>query len=76
MLNTVDNLPCADLQNVDTRFTSAKDVLFIVADLENNQPERLRTIVSEVRRSFVALQQSVESFEIISGWYNLLKTLI
>lgn len=37
MLNTVDDLPRADLQNIDMRPTSAKDVLFIFADLKNKQ---------------------------------------
>lgn len=34
MLNTVNNLSRADLQNIDTRATSAKDELFIFADLK------------------------------------------
>lgn len=35
MLNTVDHLPGADLQNIDTRATSTKDVFLIFADLKN-----------------------------------------
>lgn len=34
MLNTVHDLSSADLQNIDTRSTRAKDVLFIFADLK------------------------------------------
>lgn len=42
MLNTVHDLPCADLQNIDTRSTSAKDVLFILADLKQiNRQEKV-----------------------------------
>lgn len=34
MLNTVDNLPCADFQNIDTSSTSAKDEFLIFTDLK------------------------------------------
>lgn len=34
MLNAVNNLSRADLQNIDPRATSAKDELFILADLK------------------------------------------
>lgn len=37
MFYTVDDLSCADLQNIDTRSTSAKDVFLIFADLENKR---------------------------------------
>lgn len=37
MLNTVDDLPRTDLQNIDTSSTSAEDVIFIFAYLENKQ---------------------------------------
>lgn len=34
MLNTVNDLPSADLQNIDSRATGAKDVFLIFADLK------------------------------------------
>lgn len=34
MLDTVNNLSSADLQNVDARSTRAKDVIFILTDLK------------------------------------------
>lgn len=34
MLNTVNDLPSADLQNIDSRATGTKDVFLIFADLE------------------------------------------
>lgn len=37
MFNAVDNLSCADLQNIDTRSTATKDELFILADLQTNK---------------------------------------
>lgn len=37
MFNAVDDLSCADLQNVDTRSTTAKDELLILADLQTNK---------------------------------------
>lgn len=37
VFNTVDNLPGADLQNIDMRSTSAKNVLLIFADLKNKK---------------------------------------
>lgn len=40
MLHTVDDLPRADLQNIDTRSTGAEDVLFIFADLKNINGQR------------------------------------
>lgn len=40
MLHTVDDLPRADLQNIDTRSTGAEDVLFIFADLKNIDGQR------------------------------------
>lgn len=36
MLNTVNNLPRTDLQNIDMRATSAKDELLILADLKQS----------------------------------------
>lgn len=35
VFNAVDDLPCADLQNIDTRSTGAKNVILIFADLKN-----------------------------------------
>lgn len=40
MLDTVDDLPCADLQNIHTRSTRAKDVLLIFADLKHAHKKR------------------------------------
>lgn len=34
MLDRVNNLSCADLQNVDTRTTRAENVILIIADLK------------------------------------------
>lgn len=42
MLDTVDNLPGADFQNIDTRATSAKDVFLIFADLKNKQTQSFK----------------------------------
>lgn len=39
MFNAVDDLSCADLQNVDTRSTAAKDELLILADLEQTNKQ-------------------------------------
>lgn len=52
MLNTVDYLPRADLQNIDTRATSAKDVFLIFADLEKNRQDRgMKGAVKSVLRN-------------------------
>lgn len=37
VFNAVDDLSCADLQNIDTGCTGAKNVLLIFADLKNNR---------------------------------------
>lgn len=37
MLNTVNDLPGADLQNIDSRATGAKDVFLIFADLKQKE---------------------------------------
>lgn len=39
MFNAVDDLSCADLQNIDSRSTAAKDELLILADLEQTNKQ-------------------------------------
>lgn len=46
MLNAVNNLPRADLQNIDPRATRAKDELFILADLKQTNTKRGRGVTA------------------------------
>lgn len=62
MLNTVDDLPRADLQNIDTRATSAKDVFLVFADLKNQkQTDEVKGMVT---RSHCQSQFSYKTYVI------------
>lgn len=53
----MDNLPCTDLQNIDTRSTGAKDVILIFADLKNKI--RLIKILKEQHSDFTCQSQKI-----------------
>lgn len=54
MLHAVDDLPRADLQNIDARSTSAEDVLFIFADLKNTKKREKKRDVKRLYMSKIS----------------------
>lgn len=55
MLHAVDDLPRADLQNIDARSTSAEDVLFIFADLKNTKKRNVKRLYMSKISSLVLI---------------------